>query len=312
MVSSNGRDYTMNVKQVYEEFMKYQRGTNKPRTVDYYEQVIGDFMRWNGKRNELSPMIVDEFVGELKPSEDNPLGWQPEGRHPRHIRPRSRHTLVKYRRALRAFGLFAVERGYLEQFKMKVKKPPAPKQHLLSFEDIETLFAHVQTNSQDRDKLILALFLDTGVRAEEARNIEWKDIDLNAELIHIRLGKGDKDRFVPFGDVTRRQLLKLDFREGSILRTIRKYDGEYVPLTYQGLRKVLDRLERDTGIKCNPHALRRTFATSYVRNGGDAFRLQRIMGHSDIQTTMKYVYLVNDDLKAAHEAHGPLVNLDIK
>lgn len=283
----------MDLKTTLDEFLKHQHAKgNSPRTVEYYQQTLGDFVRWMDRRTAITPAVVDDFLSELRE------GWQPPMRHPRFCKPRSPHTLAKYQRAVRAFVYFAVERGYMPPIKVKVKRPPRPRPRVLTEQDVRTLF---QACKRPRDKLIVRLLIDTGARASEALKMTWEDVDPESCKVRIQEGKGGKDRTVVMSEPTVDLLRQLPNGGGRILRTIKG-----TPFTYQGLRKMLDRLEAKTGIECNPHTLRRTFATLSVKNGMPAFQLQRLLGHSQIETTLYYVGLVEDDLVTAHKEYGPL------
>ena len=286
----------MDLKTTLDEFLKHQHAKgNSPRTIEYYDQTLSTFVRWMDRRTAITPAVVDDFLSDLRD------GWQPPLRHPRFYKPRSPHTLSKYHRAVRSFLYFAMKRGYLESFTIEVTRPPRPRPRVLTEDDVAILLGACKP----RDRLVVRLLLDTGARANEALALDWDDVDLEVGKIQIRNGKGRKDRVVIISAETANLLRRVGYGRGSIIRT---YKG--APLKYQGLRKMLERLEARTGIECNPHTLRRTFATLSAKNGMPAFQLQRLMGHKDIQTTQWYVGLVEDDLVAAHDRFGPLNGLD--
>jgi site-specific recombinase XerD len=76
-------------------------------------------------------------------------------------------------------------------------------------------------------------------------------------------------------------------------------DGQ--PLSYSGLKQIIDRLRRKSGVtRLHPHLFRHTFAVKYLMNGGDLITLQRILGHTTVQVTQMYLHLVDQDVKVQH------------
>jgi integrase/recombinase XerD len=156
---------------------------------------------------------------------------------------------------------------------------------------------------QRRLHLIVLFLLDTGCRITEALTLRVRDLDMDNLLVTLD-GKGRKQRVVPFSFELRKALFRFVKDFG------RKLDSLLFPNrseTLLGRRNVL----RDVKLLCkrlgfNPpartlHAFRHTMATSYIRRGGSVAALQRILGHSSITTTMRYVHVQTADLSAAHE-----------
>ena len=84
------------------------------------------------------------------------------------------------------------------------------------------------------------------------------------------------------------------------------------PLKKRGVEQIVVRLVKKAGIqgvRCSPHTLRHTFATNFIRNGGDVFTLQRLLGHSDIQTCMVYVHMGGKQLREAMLKYSPVDRL---
>jgi site-specific recombinase XerD len=140
--------------------------------------------------------------------------------------------------------------------------------------------------------------LDTGVRSAECLGLRIADIDLD-NLIQV-MGKGSRERKVPISLELRKRLYPWirGLPAGSVyLLPNRSAD----PVEYCNASHDLNEIGHVLGLRLHFHLLRHTFATNYIRQGGDPARLQRILGHSSIETTMKYVHLQTSDLQQVHQ-----------
>jgi site-specific recombinase XerD len=160
-----------------------------------------------------------------------------------------------------------------------------------------------------RDYAILLFLFDTGVRIAELTGLHEASFFFK-ERTAVVLGKGNKERMVFFSKLTAQALLKYDAtRRNSECSTFFQTE-EGTPLSAQGIRMILARLQKSTGIEeVHPHKFRRTFATSYLRNGGDSLMLQRSLGHTTLMMVNHYVSLVTDDLRRTHERVSPVDQL---
>ncbi len=191
-----------------------------------------------------------------------------------------------YFRVLRAFYRWACQEGLLENspmVNMKAPKVPTPLRYSVDLDAIPVLLAACQNL---RDKLVVSLLADAGLRLSELAGLRVGDIKLEESSIAV-WGKGAKQRKVCFGPFT--QVL------------LEKYLDEYRPtdgllgLKPRGVAQVLVGLESLTGIKCNAHSFRRTFATESVRNGMNLFHVQSLLGHSSLTMTRIYAEQVNSE-----------------
>lgn len=165
--------------------------------------------------------------------------------------------------------------------------------------------------SAERDSLLILLLLDTGIRSGEASRLNIRDIDLDTGEIFISpFGSSQrktKSRVIPIGKAVKRSLWKyLRIREDTgpedplfISRSGRR-------LTSNGIRLLLADLGEKAGVSnCHPHRLRHTFAVEYLRNDGDIFTLQMIMGHSTLEMVKRYLQLARNDTQNAHKRASP-------
>ena len=139
--------------------------------------------------------------------------------------------------------------------------------------------------------------------ALEAAAIDW-DVRI-AKLF----GKGRKERYVPFSAPTAKAMRRYSLRErrGTSDRFFESEEGR--PLTPSGLYQVCKRLSAGAGVKVAPHKCRHTFGIAYLRNGGSVFALQKTLGHTSLDTTLRYAALVTDDLVNEHREHSPVAAL---
>jgi integrase/recombinase XerD len=155
---------------------------------------------------------------------------------------------------------------------------------------------------QRRLHLLVLILLDTGCRVSEALTLHVVDVDLDNLLLTLD-GKGQKQRRVPFSFELRKVLYRFiaDHRKPDLLllasRNETKLDRHVM---LQAVKRLCERLGFDPPPR-TIHALRHTFATAYVRRGGSVLHLQRVLGHSTLEMTRRYVDLQTADLQAVHE-----------
>jgi len=173
-------------------------------------------------------------------------------------------------------------------------KVPKPLRRTVQLDDIPTLLAACESV---RDKLVILLLADTGLRLSELASIRVADVDVARRTIRC-WGKGAKQRVVCFGPQTHVVLKAWLFERPDKFPSL-------LGLAARGVSAMLTRLESRTGLKCNAHAWRRTFACQSVRNGLNVFYVQSLLGHSSLTMTRVYAEQVNSE--DAIKAYKPIV-----
>jgi len=158
--------------------------------------------------------------------------------------------------------------------------------------------------SSHRNKTMIQLMLDTGLRLAEACALRWKDANLTSGKLMVREGKGAKDRTLwiaegwleRLGEWKERQIEWLGGKPDHIFTT---RSGD--PVSHRYVQKMVKNYSRKAGIDKNvhPHTLRHTFATDLYRETGKIRIVQKALGHEDLSTTMIYTHIVDDELEDA-------------
>ncbi|AWR97686.1 tyrosine-type recombinase/integrase [Acidianus sulfidivorans JP7] len=173
--------------------------------------------------------------------------------------------------------------------------PRARRKEIYALSESE-IQAILSSATRLRDKLIIKLFLDTGLRSKELLSLRIKDIDLEKRIIRVRETKNGEERIVFFTKDTEVYLRRF------ILRKNKKDDDKLFDLSYQALYKIIKRIGNKAGIHgLRPHILRHTFATTAIRRGVPLPVVQRLLGHKDIKTTQIYTHLVLEDLEKVYK-----------
>ena len=200
--------------------------------------------------------------------------------------------------SLRGFYKFLANEGYVKSNVFSLVNGPKKSKKLpryFEYNELEELFKVPDTRTAlgQRDLLILEMLYATGVRVGELVSIKVKDIDFSNRHIII-LGKGNKERYVNFGEYCEDSLNEY-LSDGRI--SLNSKDSEYLflnnnggELTERGVRFILDKLIKQTGINKNisPHMIRHSFATHLINRGADLRSIQEMLGHADISTTKIY------------------------
>ncbi|SMQ78396.1 integrase/recombinase XerD [Bacillus sp. OV166] len=168
--------------------------------------------------------------------------------------------------------------------------------------------------AQWRDKTLIILLLDTGLRIGEALSLTADQVNFKELSITVpsQIAKKRKSREIPISrEVAKRLRQLLDETQQYFGEGCKLFMNAYgEDLTDDAFRRRLNRLKRKLNIsKLHPHMFRHTFARNYVLNGGDIFTLQRILDHADIQTTRKYVQMDNEHIREQHNKFSPLRNI---
>ncbi len=243
------------------------------------------------------------------------------------IRPQARglsgHAVNTYLRSIRAFWSWLVREEIITSNPFsRVKIPKPPKKMIATFSErqLATLLKVINTATPAgfRDWAMILMLIDTGLRASELAGLTLKDINLDDGLLKV-YGKGNKERVVPIGARVQRALWKYLQRyrpqPANPLCPTLFLIAAGNPITTDRLRAIIEKYARKAGIegvRCSPHTFRHTFAISYLRNGGDVFSLQQILGHSSLNVVRIYVNLAEADVKACHRRFSPADNMNIR
>lgn len=232
----------------------------------------------------------------------------------------SRATQARAVVALRGFYAFLVDRGVLEvdpTARIDVPKTARPLPDALTLEEVEALLRAPDPGTARglRDRAMLEVLYATGLRVSELVGLEVGSLHLEHGFVRV-VGKGDKERLVPLGDVAREWLERYMLEVRGLLtvgdRGRRVGEAVFVSRLGRGMtRQNFHLLVRDharaAGIekRVSPHTLRHAFATHLLERGADLRSLQLMLGHADISTTEIYTHLTRARLARVHAEHHP-------
>lgn len=287
----------------YLHFLRVERGlvTN---SIKSYRQDLTEFCLYLATQKIDSLAQVDRYVIL------NYLQVLDEG-------GKSRNTIIHAVSSLRKFFQYLAQRHQIDRDPMLKIDTPKRAQHLpqvLSAHEVERLLAvpDLSTPLGLRDRALLEVMYATGLRVSEAIGLKLDDLHLDLGLIQT-IGKGDKERIIPIGDVaidfvTRylkdaRPKLASPKRRNTFI-FLNNHGGQ---LTRQGVWKNLKASVKAAGIEKNvtPHTLRHSFATHILENGADLRVVQELLGHADISTTQIYTHITKKRLAEVYQKYHP-------
>lgn len=187
--------------------------------------------------------------------------------------------------------------------KLKVSKKPEPD--ALSDQEYHDLLKLCEKRERvcARDQMIIHLGMNTGLRRKEICNLQWTDISLERKLLTVRHGKGDKDRLIPINNTLYEVLLQYPRSKSGYVVTS-EMGTKISRSTLTGIMKVYVKEFTHTyeGVKrLTLHSLRAGFATRIAISGKSPYIIQRLMGHTDLKTTLNYCRVQLDDMRNAVE-----------
>lgn len=268
-----------------------------PKTISVYGERLGYFQRFLRAKGvpfeRVDRFTVQDFI----------LSQKERGLADISINGQLKVLKIffKYLKEEGAFETDPTERIQLLRTEKKMKP-------VLSEEQIEAMLAVPDRSNfvGMRNFMMILVFYDTLIRLSELINIKLGDIDLDGGTLRI-MGKGRKVRMVPIGMKTVKYLHKFIMRHRQGITSdylFTTYRG--TPLDHRNVMRLLERIGNKVGVHVSPHLIRHSGASHRAVSGMPAFLLQRLLGHSTIQMTERYVHLVEDEkLKAAFKQYSP-------
>ena len=240
----------------------------------------------------------------------------------------SKKTLLNYHVGLSSMWTWGLKESLVvEHIVRKVSRPKPEKRAIQPYSeiDIRTMLSSLNRSRTyfrpgkkecdhrllhaDRNRAIILLLLDTGMRATELCSLHIHHVDLKERTVRV-FGKGDKERIVPFSARTGQSIWRyLAPRKDDDIGDFLFVNKFGYPLDGDRLLKSLQVIGRRAGVRgVTVHRFRHTFAINYLRNGGDPWSLQMMLGHSTLEMVKTYLSLANADLQKNHRKASPVDN----
>ncbi|MEE8470193.1 MAG: tyrosine-type recombinase/integrase [Dehalococcoidia bacterium] len=304
------------LERLLEEYLLVCRTEGKsPKTLHGYRQQLERFCRWlHGNLSDFTLHSARAYVGELqrvKKYEGHPF-------NPVHDEGLSSQTIKGHVVVLKGFATWLWEEDYTDENVLrKLKTPKASKKVMTTLTEAETskILSCIEreTVTGFRNEAVILLLLDTGLRCAELVGLQMEDLFLRDQCLKV-MGKGQKERIVPFGDRTARALLRyLNLRPDAngCGPVFLNKDGS--PLTENAVKMVFERLANKAGIpRLHIHLLRHTFATNYLLSGENPIKLQRILGHETLEMTRRYVDMVAVQVAVMEHRQSPVDRMHLR
>ena len=286
------------IQAAFEQFQKQNQLKNLSQgTIDFYSSKARHFFNFLEDTDQpvdcITEATVVDYIFSLKEKQLHDT------------------TINTYLRMVRAFLYWCMDKGYLEHFSIQLIRADNPIKEAYTSDELERLLEAPDQKTcsfaEYRNWVMVNFLLGTGCRASTLVNLKIEDINFSDGTVLFRHMKTRNQQIVPLT----RALLKileeyLGYRDGTPSDLL--FVSEYgVQLTVSALGNAVWSYNRKRGVeKTSLHLFRHTYAKLYIQAGGDPFRLQKLLGHSDLSMTRRYVALYADDLKANYDVLNPL------
>jgi integrase/recombinase XerC len=257
-----------------------------PHTIRAYGSDLGQFSAFIGRSPgsadvaDIDHLVIRSFLSSL------------------HQAGVSKTSAARKLATLRTFFRYLCREGVLTQNPARVLLSPRTEKRIPARMEEAQVGAIVEVEGDDlsalRSRAILELLYATGVRCSELVAIDVPELDLSGRLVRV-LGKGRKERIVPFGTAAQRALESYVIVRGGVAvgtkaLFVNKNGGR---LTDRSVRRLLQRRLLDVAVsqKVSPHTLRHAFATHLLERGADLRSIQELLGHASLSTTQRYIQI---------------------
>jgi len=271
-----------------------------PYTIGYYERCFRSFSKFYDVALPCSEITLDTVRDYIS--------WQKEQGN---ISDISINTNL---RGVRSIFYFAIQEGYLSEFKIKLIRAVKPIKPTYTEQELEKLLKKPNlkkcTFAQYRNWVIVNYLLGTGNRLETMSKLKVGDLDFESNQIALIHTKNKKQYFIPMSMELAKVLREyLTYRKGNPDDCL--FCSSYgAPIGKATIQTQIQDYNKARGVTSTSiHMFRHTFAKMWILNGGDIMRLQTILGHSTLEMVKEYVDMFCDDLQEGFSSHNPLDTL---
>lgn len=289
----------------YEQYLRVERRYTEPTIKAYLGDItqFADFLRENGgftTYQAIDALDVRVYLSDLYETQ------------------KARSTIARKISSLRMFYAFIqTHTGQENPFAtIALKRQQGYLPKFFYENEMTALFeaaADLKRPLHERDTALLELLYATGMRVTEIATLTWSQIDWDMQLILVH-GKGQKDRYVPFGKQAREALIR--YRDNIYAELMAKYQQTHqqvfinhrgAALTTAGVTYVLNEIIQRSSLDADihPHMLRHTFATHLLNNGADLRTVQELLGHENLSTTQMYTHVTREKLQQSYADFFP-------
>ncbi|MFD3199318.1 tyrosine-type recombinase/integrase [Bacillus sp. LR_5] len=320
---TTGRQRAFNLAESINVYIEDKRlAKRSEQTIKTYSQTLRHFEKFCADRNLTGTEsdCVKEYVKflsfEKTKWDDHPTSQRSQqdvGVSSRSVNNVIRNLRIFYNWAQKEYGIFDGSPAE----RVEYQKEAEQTFEVFTDEDVTKLLStpNKRTYTGFRDYVMMLILVDTGVRIGELTHTKIADIDLVYRQINLRaeITKAKRSRTLPLSKTTADAISEL-------IEYVNVQDeDDYVFLTQFGERyygdtfsKMLKKYGKKAGIKdarVSPHTFRHYFAVKFLLNGGDPFALMKILGHTDMAMTRRYVNYLNSNVKEMHEKASPVTAL---
>lgn len=291
-------------KELFVEYLQIEKNAS-PLTVKYYQNDLETFFNF----------LHEEAIQDIKDVDERVVRVFLTRLYNQKL---SRRSVSRKVSVLRSFYRFLARENLIAENPVAHIMLPKLDKTLPSFlykEELEKLFEANDTTTSvgQRDQAILEVLYGTGIRVSECQGLRLGDVDFAIGTIFVK-GKGNKERYVPFGRFAEIALETYinEGRDELLNKTTEKTDYLFLnangqPLTARGIRYILSKMVKRAALTVNvhPHKLRHTFATHMLNDGADLRVVQELLGHESLSTTQIYTHVTKDHLRKVYMKRHP-------
>lgn len=295
---------------IFQEFYLYMDGDGKSLgTIKHYIEYTSDFASavtadniTNDFYKSVTVQQIREYLVSLRKRVENG----------KEIKASESIQATRWS-ALNTFYTFLVMDDYLDVNPMtKTKRPKDKKEKPIVFleqNEINRIMNTIREESNikmvNRDLAIVTLGITTGIRVEALVQIDVDDIDFKENTIHV-FEKGHKERYLPFGQNARNALSAWLIDRQTYFPDV-ETEALFVSsfkqrITTEGVRKLMKKYTDGLSKKVTPHVMRKTAATQACRSGASIEVVAKMLGHENINTTLRYRAILDEDKQKATSA----------